>query len=124
MNTSVSNEQVIKSNIAGFIGYDLDGVIYKTGMRQHILSIPADCDLIISGRTFAEYDKTCADAAGSVPVYIRGCGKFGDRSAAGMFKATMINTLNVVKYYEDDEVQADIIKAACPKCEVILVETR
>ena len=95
------------------VGYDIDGVL-TDGV------IPEERYVVISGRTFAEYDETCKRLAQNVPLYIRGSGKYGDRLDAGNFKAKMINHLGVVKYYEDDQVQANIIKNSCPACELIL----
>jgi hypothetical protein len=97
------------------IGYDIDGVL-TTGKFT-----PAPDDVVISGRTFAEYDETCKQLASVCPVYIRGVGKFGDRAHGGRFKAFVIRMLGVTKFYEDDEVQIKLIKAACPDCEIIHV---
>lgn len=95
------------------IGYDIDGTI--TG-REDL----AGC-VVISGRTFGEYDATCKALAQQCPVYIRGAGAYGDRQHAGEFKAVMISALGVTEYHEDDQVQADIIKAHCPTVTVHLV---
>ena len=67
------------------IGYDIDGTL--TGKEDL-----TDC-VVISGRTFSEYDDLCKILATKVPVYIRGIGKYGDHSHAAKFKATMINLL-------------------------------
>lgn len=96
----------------GLTGYDIDGVIGKLD--------PTD-GVVISGRTFAEYDDVCRHLAQRMPVYIRGSGAYGDRQAAAEFKALMINGLDVTTYYEDDETQADIIRAACPGVTVVIV---
>jgi hypothetical protein len=97
-------------------GYDIDGVCSK-GIEKKTPCV------IISGRTFAEYknDKHCPELSDMYPVYIRGVGKFGDRIAAGNFKAMMINYLGVTEFYEDDIVQADIIKVNCNNCKVYIV---
>lgn len=92
-------------------GYDIDGVL-SSGLE------PKGDFVIISGRTFAEYDQLCQDLAKKAPLYIRGSGKFGDREDAGRFKAMMIKHLGVSHYYEDDQVQARIIMELCPKTQV------
>lgn len=94
------------------IGYDIDGVL-TAGVK------PVGNYVVISGRTFAEYDDFAKQAAAIAPVYIRGVGVYGDRVHAGQFKASMINFLNVIEFHEDDDVQIDIIKANCPGCQVI-----
>lgn len=95
-------------------GYDIDGVLTAGVM-------PEPGSVVISGRTFAEYDDTARRAATRCPVYIRGVGAFGDRDHAGRFKAETINRLGVTKFYEDDPVQIAIIRELCPGCEVIPV---
>ena len=96
------------------IGYDIDGVL-DSGFE------PTGDFVIISGRTFAEYDNLCRRLAQLAPLYIRGVGEFGDRQAAGEFKALMINHLGVTVFYEDDKIQADIICKLCPRTVVNIV---
>lgn len=84
------------------IGYDIDGTL--TGQESL-----GGC-VVISGRTFAEYDETCKRLAQRCPVYIRGVGAYGDQNAAGLFKAQICRMLNVTDYYEDDPVQAQLIR--------------
>lgn len=95
-------------------GYDIDGVLTKG------VEVGPD-DVVISGRTFAEYDDFARAAAQICPVYIRGVGLYGDATHAGMFKAEMIHMLGVTKFYEDDPQQISIIKAINPDCEVVKV---
>lgn len=80
---------------------DLDGTL-------HLVGTPIDC--VISGRTFSEYDETCRRIAQKWPIYIRGTGEVGDRQAAGEFKAMMIESLGIRRFFEDDPLQADIIR--------------
>ena len=96
------------------IGYDIDGVL-TAGVALEPGSV------VISGRTFAEYDDFAKRAAQLCPVYIRGVGVYGDRVHAGNFKAAMIRALGVTKFYEDDPVQIEIIQQANPACEVVQV---
>jgi len=95
-------------------GYDIDGVL-TAGYT------PKPGDVVISGRTFAEYDKTAKQAAQICPVYIRGSGRFGDDRDAGEFKAIMIQRLGVTKFYEDSETQIEIIKRINPDVEIVHV---
>lgn len=90
------------------VGYDIDGTL--TGHEDL-----TGC-VVISGRTFAEYDDTCKELAARVPVYIRGVGAYGDRRHAGVFKAQMIRVLGVTEYHEDDALQAAIIRDMCQDC--------
>lgn len=94
-------------------GYDIDGVL-TAGVEIEPNSV------VISGRTWAEYDDFAKEAAQKCPVYIRGTGTYGNAEAAGQFKAQMIKMLGVTKFYEDDPYQADLIRAWNPNCEVIL----
>ena len=96
------------------VGYDIDGVL----MRMK----PGEGAVIISGRTFDEYDDYAKRLASIFPVYIRGTGLYGDRKHAGEFKAKMIKILGVTDFYEDDDLQAEIIKKANPKCNIKLLK--
>lgn len=93
-------------------GYDIDGVL-TAGVK------PRGNFVIVSGRTFAEYDEFAKRAAKIAPVYIRGVGAYGDQVHAGQFKAAMIMLLGIEEFHEDDPVQIDIIRKHCPKCTVI-----
>lgn len=94
-------------------GYDIDGVI-SAGIE------PTGDYVIISGRTFSEYDDLCRSLASKAPLYIRGAGKRGDRVHAGRFKAAIIEILSVATFHEDDPIQAEIIRSVCPFCEVVI----
>lgn len=96
------------------VGYDIDGVL-TTGIK------PVGNYVIISGRTFKEYDDFAKKAALIAPVYIRGIGLYGDRIHAGNFKASIINLLGVEEFYEDDDIQINIITQNCPGCKVLKV---
>lgn len=92
-------------------GYDIDGVL-TSGIQ------PIGDFVVISGRTFAEYDDFAKKAAQLAPVYIRGSGQYGDRVDAGNFKALTINRLGVTDFFEDDPVQIEIIRKLCPDVQV------
>jgi hypothetical protein len=95
-------------------GYDFDGTL-TTGI-QPILPY-----VIISGRTFAEYNAAIIPWAEKAPIYIRGAGKYGDWQHAGEFKAQMIKTLGITEFYEDDTNQIQIIRQKCPECKIFQV---
>jgi len=95
-------------------GYDIDGVL----TQGHV---PKKGDVVISGRTFAEYDETAQRAANICPVYIRGVGAYGDYRHAAEFKAQTINRLGVDVFYEDDKRQARIISRLAPHCKLVIV---
>jgi len=99
------------------IGYDIDGV-----MDQLFGNVPLENSVVISGRTFADYDDLCKRIAQQVPLYIRGSGAYGDHEDAARFKALIINRLGVERYFEDVPLQAQIITDLCPNCEVRLVQ--
>jgi hypothetical protein len=93
-------------------GYDIDGVL-TSGVK------PEGNFVIISGRTFAEYDDFAKRAAQLGPLYIRGRGNYGDQIDAGHFKASMINYLGVTTFHEDDDVQIAIIQQHCPNVKIV-----
>lgn len=95
-------------------GYDIDGVL-TAGVK------PKGEFVIVSGRTFAEYDDFAKRAAQIAPLYIRGVGVYGDRASAGMFKADIVEMLGIEEFYEDDALQADLIRQKNPQCNVIEV---
>jgi len=98
-------------------GYDIDGVLTRNDIAWDLQDA-----VVISGRTFAEYDDLARRAAQLCPVYIRGVGIYGDRMHAGNFKAETIRRLGVDRFYEDDPLQATIIRNAVPSCEVVEVK--
>lgn len=95
------------------VGWDIDGTL--TGKED------LEGCVVISGRTFQDYDELAKSLAARVPVYIRGSGAYGDHVDAGRFKAAMINHLGVTEYHEDVPLQAEIIRQNCPNCTVVMV---
>lgn len=98
-------------------GYDLDGVLTKGGF------LPVEPFVIISGRTFQEYDHVCQSWARLAPLYIRGIGEYGDHVAAALFKSKIIKMLKLARFYEDNEVQARILQEEVGSfCDIRIVE--
>lgn len=98
----------------GLKGYDLDGTL-TAGI------IPLEPFVVISGRTSSEDDETVSQWRERTEVYLRGDGEYGDREDAARFKAEKIKELGVVEFFEDDPLQADIIRKLAPNCLVTVV---
>jgi hypothetical protein len=96
-------------------GYDCDGVL-TVGV------VPERPWVCISGRTHAEAGVVPAILSESQGNYFRGVGPYDVHHHPGRFKAEKINELGVTRFFEDDPIQADIIRASCPGCEVYLVQ--
>lgn len=92
-------------------GCDLDGVV--THGYQ-----PAPGEIIISGRTWAEYDLYARAIAHERPLYILGKGAYGDWVAAAAWKACIIAFMQIEVFTEDDPNQAAMIRDLCPECRV------
>jgi len=96
--------------------YDFDGV-WNEGYQ--------DKDgVIITGRSFEEFEETMAEKTGpEVPIYFNPQRKNAVTPAtAGVWKAEMINKLGVTEFWEDDPIQAGLIKLLCPNTKVHLVK--
>lgn len=94
---------------------DMDGV-YGAGFRVN------EPFIIISGRTTDEFAATVQQTGGRIAIYLRTKGNYGDGQLGGEHKAALINALGIVKFYEDDELQARIIQERCPDCKVYNVQ--
>jgi len=80
--------------------------------------------VIVSGRTRQEYAADIQSWATRFPVYIRHVGAPGDREHAGIFKAQMIHWLGIQEFYEDDDVQINLIRRLAPQCKLFKVFNR
>lgn len=104
--------------------FDIDGVIFNGPNIPGI--IPGRNDVIITGRSIEEQAETEAMLRSrniSNEVYYNLC-KFNDKSRekAGQHKANTLNTLDFVFiHYEDDPLQAEIIKRDWRTGHVILM---
>lgn len=110
--------------------YDIDGVIY---FNEEIDGItPTKCDIIITGRSYEESEETLQmlNSRGIFnTVYFNNL-KFEEktRESSGLHKAITIKSLlsagfNIKCHFDDDPVQIDIIREACPSIKVIYIET-
>ena len=105
--------------------FDFDGVVYfgdnNPGVR------PAPEDIIITGRSFEEREKTefWCDKYGvrnriifsQVPIHLK------TREISGYHKAitlrSLLKTINIAIHFEDDPVQKAIIEAMVPQVKVV-----
>lgn len=101
------------------IGYDFDGVI-TTGRFK-----PTPRDVIITGNTYRELDHVMnwldSNSLKCAVYFMPYIDQFGNNYAAAEWKAEMINKLGCPQFYEDNQLQYDIIKNTCSKCDVIKV---
>lgn len=113
--------------------YDFDGVVSE-GIHYPL----SYHDVIITGRTFQEskvvYDKMkelgISNAVYFNPIHLkdRGNHSIAARTSSGNHKATIIsllkaNKVNIIEFFEDDQLQADIIKATHTELKINLIES-
>jgi len=107
------------------ISFDIDGVIYNGEDLPGL--IPGPNDIIITGRSFEEADVTDEMLKNrgihnsvfyhQVPL------KKKTRELSGYHKANILKVYSeCVIHYEDDPIQADIIRIECPHIKVILLD--
>lgn len=109
--------------------YDIDGVIYL-GPNLNGLT-PAPHDVIITGRSFEEAPETIAmlrDRGITNSVYLNPC-KFDEKSrtTSGEHKSKVLQQLyhdgyDIKIHWEDDPIQAAIVRELCPWLHVIEVK--
>ena len=108
--------------------FDIDGVI---AINKEIGGLrPDENDVIITGRSFEERDYTIAmlERRGIMnKVMFNDC-TYDEktREGSGEHKANCIKALfsagySVVAHFEDDEIQAAVIKRECPEVPVIMI---
>ena len=112
--------------------FDIDGVIFLGGYADGLT--PGPNDVIITGRSVEEKPETMdymLERRIFNQVYFNPLA-FNDksRSSSGHHKAKTINDFNrtngfdrIVLHYEDDPIQVEIIRAACPDVFVVHVNT-
>lgn len=98
------------------VGLDYDGV-YGSNFRPEI----GTDFIIVTGRTREELKETLAEVDGEAAIYLRPFGYPGDRHAAGIWKGGIVKLCSLTHFYEDDSVQAEIIKTINPNCKVMKV---
>lgn len=105
--------------------FDFDGVIYfgnkNPGAR------PAKGDVIITGRSYEEEDKTrkfCKEYGIENDIYFSQVPEhLKTREISGYHKAMTLRNLsqniNIAIHFEDDPIQKEIIEALCPSVKVV-----
>lgn len=99
--------------------FDIDGVI-TVGIY------PGPNDVIITGRSFEEQPETrrMLDSFGIKNQVYYNALPFNKKSrvSSGCHKAQVINELGITRHFEDDPIQADVIRAECPDCYVVMIQ--
>ena len=98
--------------------FDIDGVI-SIGIH------PGPDDVIITGRSFEEYEET-AEMLHSKGIYNQvfySPVPYSEktREISGHHKARIIKALEIERCFEDDPIQVAIIRALCDNCVVVEV---
>lgn len=113
--------------------YDFDGVVRGSDSDDHVKIVPEPGSIIITGRAIDEaaFVRGFLDDAGiECPVYHNFMFKEGRlRSCSGEWKSQFIKFFNeksprcqIVRFYEDDPVQLEIIKNNLPALDLVYVE--
>lgn len=100
--------------------FDLDGVVTAGCM-------PVVGDIIVTGRRDKYAVETKKQLAGlgvpdGVAVYLRPSGADDDRVSAGEWKALVCQFAGVDEHWEDDPLQAEIIRRHDPHVHIVLVK--
>jgi hypothetical protein len=95
------------------VGCDVDGVL------AHGFIPPEPEFTVISGRTTDDWERTIGQVGTTRPIYLRPPGFPGE---AGEWKAVVIRTVGIRRFYEDMPDQAAVIRRICPDCTVVLVK--
>ncbi len=101
-------------------GFDIDGVI-SIGIH------PGKNDVIVTGRSYEETEETekFLKRKGIDNIVFFNTVPFNEktRESSGEHKARMINKLGITRFFEDDEVQYNIIRQKCPDVELVHVKS-
>ena|ERR1700756_691613 len=99
------------------IGYDFDGVITTGKFRVF------PDDVIITGNTNHQgVMKQLSDMDIKARVYFPPDVRMSHSpQAVAVWKSEMIRRTRCEKFYEDEQIQWEIIRASCPDCEVYRV---
>ena len=101
------------------IGYDFNGVVDSGNYR------PTIADVIITGNTLPMVDSVLRwlyqNGIWCAVYFMPYKNGANNRELTALWKSEMIMKLGCEKFYEDDPLQHQIIKASCSDCEVIKV---
>ena len=80
-------------------------------------------DFIITGNPWQEYERIMNEWVGEKkPIFFNPIVGESDLIDIVNHKANIINKCKVKRYYEDQQIQKDMLDLLCPQCEVILVK--
>ena len=89
------------------------------GTYTNFPELRGEVDVIITGENWKDW-KDIKEISDGLPVYLNpGKTELMDIVA---HKATVINKLDVVKFYENQREQVILLKTMCPNARIILVE--
>lgn len=82
--------------------------------------IHGEVDFIVTGNNWNKADEKMEDNELDIPVFWNP-GK-EELMVIVTHKAHVINQTNASKFYEDQKIQADLLRALCKNCRIILVK--
>lgn len=94
------------------VAHDIECLIYPSLLPKHPYG-EDDKVVIISGRTFEEWEKSGKSIAKDFICYVRGSGETGDYIHSAYWKAFVINEIDVDVYFEEDPRQVTILRNTC-----------
>lgn len=75
-------------------------------------------DFIITGRNFDRYEDIVDESNPNIPIFFNP-GK-EELMDIVMHKAEILNKTKADTFYEDQKIQVNLLRALCPKCNIIL----
>lgn len=82
-----------------------------------------ETDFIITGNSWNEYDEIDEEMSDDrKPIFFNPVDPKDDVMKVVAHKAEIINKTQASKFYEDQEMQVNLLKALCPNCRVVLVK--
>lgn len=94
-------------------GCDLDGT-FLSGFRP-----PESEYVFVTGRLITDWSITIRQIGAERPLFMRPVWFPGN---SPHWKSMIIQTMKLVKFYEDDIGQAQEIKRCCPQCQVVIIQ--
>jgi hypothetical protein len=77
-------------------------------------------DFIISANNWDKYKEIMDEEDIHLPIFFNP----GEEDLPEIIKhkSNVLNKTGAVKYYEDQKIQADMLRLLCPKCKIVLVK--
>lgn len=100
------------------VGSDFDGT-YSDHNELH-----GKVDFLCTGESWERYEEMMFEVEGpDIPIFFNPAPADNlDLMNIVSHKALVINGTKATKYYENEKVQANILKVMCPNCKIILVK--